>query len=144
MAQILCRLFNNSEFKRRRPPGDSARASKGTNIVMDIKKVSEWLNEIGTHSILICAESKEDFFRETEEVAPWNDGYSRKAMTKQIEDRGKGGSLGGINDGKKLIGALDVAYACYGKWSGDEEAASKYGMGSQFREYVDALKRAGH
>ncbi len=108
-----------------------------------MKKVSEWLNELGTHSILNCKESKEDFFKETGEVAPWFDGYSRSEMQKQIEDRGKGGSLGGINDGKKLIGSCDVAQACYDKYSGDEEAGSKYGMGSQFREYVDAISRNG-
>ena len=111
---------------------------------MTIKKVSEWLGEIGTHSILICDEAKEDFFRDTDQIAPWGAGFSRKQMNRQIDARGKGGSIDGPEDGKKLIGALDVAYACYGKWSGDEQAASKFGMGSQFREYVCALKRAGH
>ncbi len=109
---------------------------------MTMKKVSEWLCELGTHTILECQPAKEDFEKETGLTAPWGDGFTRKQMLAQIKDRGKGGSLG--EGPHPLIGSLDVAYACYGKWSGDEQAASKFGMGSQFREYVGALKRAGH
>lgn len=108
---------------------------------MAMKKVSEWLNELGTHSILDCAAAKADFEKETGETPPWGDGYTRKQMQAQIDARGKGGSLG--EGDARLIGALDVAAACYDKWRGDEQAESKFGMGSQFREYVAAISRNG-
>ena len=105
------------------------------------KKVSAWLSELGSHSILDCDAAKADFEKETGEQPCWGDGYTRQQMIEQIEARGKGGSLG---DGDcRLIGALDVAYACYGKYAGDETAESKFGMGSQFREYVAAIERNG-
>ncbi len=60
-------------------------------------------------------------------------------MIDQINARGKGGQLG---DGDmRLIGSLDVAEACYQDFAGGTGAASKYGMGSQFREYVSAIAR---
>lgn len=108
---------------------------------MTMKKVSAWLSELGTHSILDCEAAKADFIKETGETPPWGDGYTRKQMIEQIEARGKGGSLG--EGDAKLIGALDVAASCYDKWRGDEQAESKFGMGSQFREYVSAIARAG-
>ena len=107
-----------------------------------MKTVSAWLNELGTHTILLCDAAKADFIAETGEQPCWGDGYSRAAMTKQIKDRGKGGSLSKEDKGR-LIGSIDVAHACYCKYSADEEAATKYGMGSQFREYVNAIQRAG-
>jgi hypothetical protein len=106
-----------------------------------MKKVSEWLNELGTHTILECEAAKADFTKETGELPPWGKGYTRKQMIDQINARGKGGELG---DGdKNLIGSIDVAASCYDKWRGTEEAGDKYGMGSQFREYVSAIERAG-
>lgn len=108
-----------------------------------MQKVSEWLNDIGTHSILDCEAAKEDFEKETGDVAPWSSGYSRKQMIGQIEARGKGGQLSDEDDGKRLIDSLSVAYACYGRYSGNETAESKFGMGSQVREYVQAIIRNG-
>lgn len=108
---------------------------------MTMKKVSEWLNELGTHTILDCEAAKADFIKETGETPPWGDGYTRKQMEDQIKARGKGGSLG--EGDCRLIGSLDVAASCYDKWRGAEEAADKYGMGSQFREYVSAIARNG-
>lgn len=109
---------------------------------MAMKKVSEWLNELGTHTILDCDAAKTDFKKETGFAAPWHGGYDREAMAKQIEDRGKGGTLS-EDESMMFIGSLEVAQACYYEWRGDEEAESKFGMGSQFREYVAALKRNG-
>ena len=106
-----------------------------------MKAVSEWLNELGTHSILDCAAAKADFEKETGEVAPWGDGYTPKEMQRQIDARGKGGSLD-PDCAERLIGSLDVADACYHKYAGGKGAMPKYGMGSQFREYVSAIKRA--
>jgi hypothetical protein len=107
-----------------------------------MKKVSEWLNELGTHSILVCQSAKDDFEKETGEVPPWGDGFSRKQMIDQIEARGKGGSLG--EGTERLIGSLDVAWSCYSKYANGKGADDKFGMGSQFREYVTAIKEAGH
>lgn len=105
-----------------------------------MQKISEWLSELGTHTILDCAKAKEDFTKETGEPAPWGDGYTQPEMQAQIDGRGKGGDCH-AKEGVKLIGSLDVASACYDKFRGSEEAAGKFGMGSQFREYVDAIKR---
>ena len=107
-----------------------------------MKTVSAWLNKLGTHTILDCAAAKADFTKETGEQPCWSDGYSRPEMAKQIKARGKGGSLNKEFSGK-LIGSLDVALSCYNTYAGDEVADSKFGMGSQFREYVNAIARAG-
>lgn len=107
-----------------------------------MKKVSEWLNELGTHSILDCEAAKKDFTEETGEPPCWGDGYSGKEMQRQIDGRGKGGSLDS-DHAARLIGACDVAFSCYHQFAGDEVAADKYGMGSQFREYVGAIQRNG-
>lgn len=111
-----------------------------------MKKVSEWLNELGTHSILDCQAAKDNFREETGEQPCWGAGFDRDAMARQIEARGKGGSLAEATadtENVRYIGALDVAYACYLQYAGDEEAAPKFGMGSQFREYVAAIARNG-
>ncbi len=105
-----------------------------------MKRVSEWLNELGTHSILECEGAKEDFAKETGKQPPWGDGVTAEHMQFRIDARGKGGSLGPDN-GKRLIASVDVAGACYHAFAGDEQAATKMGMGFQFREYVDAIKR---
>lgn len=107
-----------------------------------MKKVSEWLSELGTHQILDCEAAKIDFTKDTGEPPCWGDGYTRKAMQKQIDDRGKGGSL--KESDCRLIGSCDVAHALYCKYAGDEVAADKYGMGSQFREYLGAISRNGN
>ncbi len=107
-----------------------------------MKKVSEWLNELGTHTILDCEAAKKDFIDETGEPPCWGDGYTPDDMCKQIEARGKGGSINKEFDAR-LIGSCDVAQACYDQYRGGEEAADKFGMGSQFREYVDAISRNG-
>jgi len=107
-----------------------------------MKTVSAWLDELGTHTILLCEAAKADFTAETGEQPCWGDGYSRAQMAKQIEDRGKGGSLSTENKGP-LIGSIDVAAACYRKYADGKGADDKYGMGSQFRQYVGAIERAG-
>ena len=107
-----------------------------------MKKVSEWLAELGSHEIYLHNAIAWNFQEETGEIEiPWKS--SSYEQEKQAMDaRGKGGTLDKTDE--PLAAASDIAYACYRKYAGDEKAEPKFGMGSQFWEHVNAIKRAGN
>lgn len=71
------------------------------------KKVSEWLGELYSHSILDCEAARKDFETATGKRAPWGKGVTRTQMERAIKERGKGGTLAETK--VKLISAIDIA-----------------------------------
>jgi len=108
-----------------------------------MKKVSEWIAELGTHSIVDNDAAKTDFKKSTGEDACWHGGYDREAMQKQIDARGKGGSVSGP-DGVMYVSVLDIAEACAYRYGDDNWRHGKYGMGSAVRACIDHIAKHGH
>lgn len=108
-----------------------------------MKKVSEWLSELGTHNILDCAAAKADFEKETGETPCWHDGYSKAEMQRMIDGRGKGGSLSGADD-MKFIGTQDIAEACADKYVPQPWYHGKMGMGFAVRSCIEKISESGY
>ena len=100
------------------------------------KRVSEWLEDIHSHSILGYLEASEDFRNQTniEDTSDWPC-YTRDEMIAKIEARGLGGELNGEGP---FVPACEIAAHYAAKLVGFESI--KLGRGSAYRECVEALR----
>lgn len=109
-----------------------------------LQKVSEYLNDCGTHEIYDAFTISQDWIKCTgiKEI-PWlNDTQSAEWFGDAIDARG----IGGIKPKGEapLVDCTAMAEACYRKYGGDLPYADKFGRGSHIRELIDAIKRNGN
>ncbi len=107
----------------------------------ELKSVSEWLSELGTHSIYEAEWLVENFKEETGEKADWP-ALTYKTMLKMVQDRGLGGNLSGeVSD--MFTDTFRAAYWCYNKYAKGKGADEYHGRGTQVRAWIAAIKEVG-
>jgi hypothetical protein len=104
-----------------------------------MQKISEWLNECGSHDIYHADKIGEDFTECTGEQPCWPV-HSRKQTAAAIEARGLGGNL--KEEDVPLCYGYEMAEALAYKIA--KFQSNKMGRGSLFRDCVSALAKAGH
>jgi len=109
----------------------------------EMMSVSDWIDDLGTHTIMDNAGASEDFRKETGEEPCWGEGYSQESMQAQIGARGKGGDVTGP-EGMMFISTIDIAEACADKYVPQPWHHGKMGMGFAVDACVEAIKEAGH
>ena len=106
-----------------------------------MKKISEFLSELDSHSIYESEPMKKDFKEQTGQEPVWGE-YTERQTAEAMESRGLGGYMNPA-DGKKLCYGYDVAKSLAQKHAPGYRC-TKMGRGFAFQEALEALRNAGN